>query len=631
MSPPALDRVVRTCLAKDPEERWQSAHDVAGELKWIAAGSQAGAPAIVVSHRKARERFAWALSALLAVATATLGLLLLSRRPEPLQTVQTSILPPAKAAFAFTAGPMALSPDGRLLAFVAEAEGKRMLWVRPLSTLTAQALAGTEGAENPFWSPDGRFLGFFSDEKLKKVAASGGAPQTLSEADASSGAWNREGTILFTLRPREGLCQISATGGTPSPVTKMEGSEFSHGDPSFLPDGNHFLYQATAFLDGEVRVGSLDGKVRKTLFRAGSGAVYVDPGYLIFSRGRTLLAQGFDAARLELKGEAFPVAEEIQVFQNLLIAVFSASQNGVLAYQSDTGGGLSRLVWFDRAGRELETIGAPANYLHPRLSHDGKRVAVDLIDPRTSRSDIWIYDLKSHVASRLTLGPGDNTFPVWSPDDSRIAFASNRTHQGDLYLKAASGAGNDEALFSQTDLKAPSDWSMDGRFLGFSMISSETRTLWDIWTLSLSDKKPKPFLVTPGIDGLPMFSPDGRWIAYQSEESGRFEVYVQAWPEPGGRWQVSPKGGREPVWRRDGRELHYIALDRRLMAVPIRSNAGIEFGTPQAPFQTRMPIIPFCKYDVSADGQRFLVNTLVGEGRPNPITLVQNWVDALKK
>ena len=258
---------------------------------------------------------------------------------------------------------------------------------------------------------------------------------------------------------------------------------------------------------------------------------------------------------------------------------------------------------------------------------------MDVIDPRTSRADIWIYDLERKVATRLTSGPGNNTFPTWSPDDSRIAFASDRTNQGDLYAKASTGSGNDEVLFSQKDLKSPSDWSMDGRFLGFAMIPSTTKTRWDIWTLSLPDKKPKPFLATPGVDALPRFSPDGRWIAYQSEESGRFEVYVQPWPEPGGRWQVSAQGGREPVWRRDGKELFYIENESgRVMAVPIRTASGFEIGTPQLLFQARMPIIPFCKYDVSADGQRFLVNTIGGdEGKSTPITLVQNWTNELKK
>jgi len=633
MSPPALDRIVRTCLAKDPDDRWQSAHDVASELKWVAeGGSQIGLPAPVAARRKSRERLAWTLWAVTAVTAAGLSLLLFSRPREPLQVVQSSILPPEKASFAFRDGPMALSPDGRRLAFVAETEGKRMLWVRPLNAPTAQALTGTEGAALSFWSPDSRFLGFFADEKLKKIDVSGGPPQTLSEAVANGGAWSRDGTILFSLRSREGLVSLPATGGVPTPVTTVEAPEFEHDLPSFLPDGKHFLYVASVFLTGEIRLGSLDGKVRKALFKASSGAVYVPPGYLLFSRGRTLLAQGFDAQRLELKGETFTVAEQIQDFPNSGFSVFSASQNGVLVYQRDTGGGLSRLVWFDRAGKELETLGAPGSFLHPRLSHDGRRVAVDVVDPRTSRADIWIHDLERHVATRLTLGPGDNTFPVWSPDDSRIAFASNRTHQGDLYVKASSGAGGDQSLLSQANLKAPSDWSMDGRFLGFSMIPSETKTRWDIWTLSLPEGKPKPFLATPGVDVLPRFSPDGHWIAYQSEESGRFEVYVQSWPDTGGKWQVSSGGGREPVWRRDGKELFYVVeADRRIMAVPIRTDSGFEFGTPQVLFQTSMPVIPFCKYDVSGDGQRFLVNSVVGEARANPITLIQNWTAELKK
>jgi Tol biopolymer transport system component len=528
IAPAALDRVVKACLAKDLEDRWQAAGDVGKELKWIAEGSPAfaGVVAAAPTRRAGRELAAWALAAV-SLLSASLALLIpRPRSPQPV--VQTSVLPPEKASFSFGDGPMALSPDGRSVAFVAEADGKKTLWVRPLGVLAAQSLAGTEGAAFPFWSPDGRFLAFFADGKLKRIDFSGGSPQTLSEAAPSGGAWSRDGTILFTLRSREGLVRLPAAGGVTTPVTTTEGQELSHNLPCFLPDGRSFLYQARFFGYAEVRVGSLDGKARKVLFRATSGALYLPPGYLIFSRGRTLLAQAFDARRHDVRGEALSVADQIQDFPNSGFAAFSASLSGLLAYQSDTGGGLSRLVWFDRAGKQLETVAGPASYLHPRLSHDGRRLAVDVVDPRTSRADIWIHDLEKRVAMRLTLGPGDNTFPVWSPDDSRIAFASNRSHQGDLYVKASSGAGSDEVLLSQTDLKSPSDWSADGRYLGFSMIPSETKT-------------------------------------------------------------------RQPL------------------------------------FQTNMPVIPFSKYDASPDGQRFLVNTLVGEPKSNPITLVQNWTADLAR
>jgi serine/threonine protein kinase len=648
MTPPALDRVVKTCLAKDAEDRFQTAHDVKLQLQWIAeGGSLVGLPAPVAARRKSRERIAWLAAAVATLAALGLAFLTLSRPREPARMVATSILPPEKTAFVFDGGPMALSPDGRRLAFVApSSDGRNLLWVRPLNAVSAQPLAGTDGATYPFWSPDSRFLGFFAGTKLKKIDASGGPPQSLCDApNGRGGTWNRGGAIVFSPSARDPLQRVSSAGGAAAPVTEFDSSkqEFSHRFPAFLPDGRHFLFLAQRVGAGdqnppEICVGSLDSKERRLLVRASSNAIYAPPsegaaqGHILFTRERTLLAQAFDAKRLRLTGEPFPVGEQVQYFGAFGFGVFSASENGSIAYQSGGSGGLSQLAWFDRAGKQIEVVGAPAEYVRLRLSHDGRRVALDINDPQTGRLDIWIYDLSRKVLTRLTFELANNIFPVWSPDDGRIVFSSSRKGLLGLYQKASSGTGTDEALFSQeTSVKIPSDWSQDGRFLVYHAIDTRSKTGWDLWVFSVEEKKPFLFLSTPATDNMARFSPDRRWLAYQSDESGRTEVYVQSFPARGGKWQISTNGGAQPIWSRSGKELFYVAPDGKLLAVGVTAGAsGFEAGTPQALFETRMKSALGWRYDVSTDG-RFLINTVLGETRANPITLVQNWAAELKK
>ncbi|HEY3122558.1 MAG TPA: protein kinase, partial [Thermoanaerobaculia bacterium] len=648
MTPPALDRVVKTCLAKDAEDRFQTAHDVKLQLQWIAeGGSLVGLPAPVAARRKSRERIAWLAAAVATLTALGLAFLTLSRPREPARMVATSILPPEKTAFVFDGGPMALSPDGRRLAFVApSSDGRNLLWVRPLNAVSAQPLAGTDGATYPFWSPDSRFLGFFAGTKLKKIDASGGPPQSLCDApNGRGGTWNRGGAIVFSPSARDPLQRVSSAGGAAAPVTEFDSSkqEFSHRFPAFLPDGRHFLFLAQRVGAGdqnppEICVGSLDSKERRLLVRASSNAIYAPPsegaaqGHILFTRERTLLAQAFDAKRLRLTGEPFPVGEQVQYFGAFGFGVFSASENGSIAYQSGGSGGLSQLAWFDRAGKQIEVVGAPAEYVRLRLSHDGRRVALDINDPQTGRLDIWIYDLSRKVLTRLTFELANNIFPVWSPDDGRIVFSSSRKGLLGLYQKASSGTGTDEALFSQeTSVKIPSDWSQDGRFLVYHAIDTRSKTGWDLWVFSVEEKKPFLFLSTPATDNMARFSPDGRWLAYQSDESGRTEVYVQSFPARGGKWQISTNGGAQPIWSRSGKELFYVAPDGKLLAVGVTAGAsGFEAGTPQALFETRMKSALGWRYDVSTDG-RFLINTVLGETRANPITLVQNWAAELKK
>jgi len=638
MTPPALDRVVKTCLEKDPEDRWQTAHDVMLELKWIAeAGSQAGVPAPVVARRRSRERMAWIVAAILAASTVALGILELRRPRSASRVVRSNVLPPDKATFSFIgggAGPVAISPNGRQLAFVAlHSGGKSQLWIRPLESSLAKPLPATDGATYPFWSPDSRFVGFFADGKLKKVEVSGGPPLSICNApNARGGSWSRDGTILFEPAFREPLHRVPATGGKSVPVTRFDSSrnETTHRWPWFLPDGRRFLFFSGSHLTGAeseldaIFVGSLDGGKPKLLVNARSNAVYA-AGHLLFVRQKTLLAQPFDLKSLKLAGEAFPIAEKVQDDPGFFNAVFSVSEQGTLAYQ-ESGGmtGLSELAWVDRSGKKIDVLGDPADYYEPRISPDGRRVAVAVDDP----GDIWIYDLVRRVRTRLTFAASDDSAPTWSPDGTRVAFSSGRSGSGDLYAKAASGTGADELLASSKIFKVPNSWSPDGRYLAY--IQGAPGSKADLWLLSLADRKASPLLQSEFDEVAAVFSPDGRWLAYASNESGRFEIYVQPFPGPGGKWQISTGGGTHPRWARGGKELFFVAPEGKIMSVEIRTGTLVEAGTPQALFAASLKNAPGPPYDVSSDGQRILLNRTIGEESAPPVTLVQNWTALLK-
>jgi hypothetical protein len=644
MTPPALDRVVKTCLEKDPDDRFQTAHDVRLQLEWIAeGGSQAGLPTPVVARRKSRERAAWIVAGVLALATASLAVAYLRRGPAASpRAVQSTILPPESSTFHFVgdgAGPVEISPDGLQLAFVAtDPSGKNILWVRPLDSLVARPLPGTDGARYPFWSPDSRFLGFFADSKLKKIEVAGGPPLSICDApDPRGGTWSRDGVILFEPQFREPIFHVSAIGGKPSSVTKFDASrrETTHRWPHFLPDGKHFLYFSGSHSTGTeseldaIFVGSLDAKERpKLLVNVRSKGIYAS-GHLLFVRQKTLLAQPFDAGKLRLTGEASPVAENVQDDLGFFNAVFSAAENGTLVYQQSGGAaGLTELVWLDREGKKLEALGDPADYWDPRISPNGRRVAVGIGDP----GDIWIHDLARGVRTRITFEAADDYSPVWSPDGERVTFSSQRSGAGDLYAKVTSGTGKDELLTGSKLFKVPTGWSPDGGHLLYQ-VSAGSNARWDLWMLSFADLKTTPILQTEFEEGDAMFSPDGRWIAYVSNESGRYEVYVAPFPGPGGKWQVSTAGGSHPLWSRDGKELFYQALDGKLMAVPVKIGGSFESGVPKPLFAIRTKSSPGRNFDVSGDGRRFLVNAPVGQEKMSspPIVLLQNWTSAMKR
>jgi serine/threonine protein kinase/WD40 repeat protein len=647
-SPPALDRILRTCLAKDPEDRWQSAHDVGSELKWIASAStEAALPGPVVSRRRNHERLAWALFALAALSTIFLAVKGLRRAPGQVRTIRTSVVPPEKLFLNF----VTISPDGSHVAFVAAAPGgPRQIWVRSLDDSTAQALAGTQNANFPFWSPDSRSIGFFADGKLKKIEASGGPAVGLCNAGPSGlgGTWSREGVILFALASAP-ISLVPDTGGVPRPVTRLDAArhETTHRYPWFLPDGRHFLYLA-ANLSGApddpanlIRIAAIDSKDDHALIPASSNAVYApssegsSDGYIVFHRDGNLFAQQFDQARLQVKGPVLSVAQNVALdFLYWRHASFGAAENGSLAFESSTTVP-SRLSWFDRSGRLLGAVGEPALFVSGltggagrlRISPDGRQLAATIFEPATRGSDVWLYDLARGLRTRFTSGPSANADPVWSPDGLQIVFDSDRKHQGDLYRKPTS-SGIEQPLLEGEGQRIADDWSSDGNFLALEIREPAGERRMTLSILSLQDGKITPFLRRGTTTGDARFSPDGRWLAYTSEESGRFEIYITPFPGPGQKWQVSTEGGTQPRWRRDGKELYYLSSDLHLMSVGIRNDGqSLEPSIPAVLFEPHpRPLF----FDASADGQRFLIMSSGVEQSP-PITLVQNWAADLRK
>ncbi|HEY3028159.1 MAG TPA: protein kinase [Pyrinomonadaceae bacterium] len=653
---PALERVVQHCLEKNPEERFHSARDLAfaieslsgtatssGHTMAIAALTTAtdGRQTTGITRLFGNARAAWIAAGLLFIGLlAVLPFALTHFRRTETQSpvaVRFTITRPEKVA---GFNQLAISPDGRNLVFVSFVEGKSQLWLRPLGSFTARPLPGTEDANGfPFWSPDSRSIGFQAAGKLKKIDLSDGTQQTLCDNPGSprgaGGTWNGEGTILFFRS--EGIYRISAAGGAPAPVSGLEASPqgIECRWPSFLPDGNHFLYLATTPQQetSGVYLASLDGKETKRLFTADSSAIYAPSagggGYLLFARDGALLAQPFDASRLTLMSEPFRIADQVRVNANSR-GFFSVSDNGTLVYDPSGERENQQLTWFDRAGKQLETIGALGTFLSPRLSPDEKRVAVSRRDPKTGNFDIYVIDIARGASSRLT-SDSANVNVVWSPDGSRIVWATNRGGSYQFYQKLASGVGQEELLLQSNNRIYPTDWSADGRFILYRQVDPKTRE--DLWILPLDgDRKPFPFLQTPFAETTARFSSDGRWLAYDSDESGNREVYVQTFPASGGKWPVSTKGGGFTQWRRDGKELFYISSDLKMMAVEVKTSGTFEPGIPRALFDlSAVRPIPRSGYAVAGDGQRFLFVSQIAETAPSSLAVVVNWTADLKK
>jgi Tol biopolymer transport system component len=620
-TPAWLERLVGRCLAKDPEDRWQSMRDVVLELRSpVVESAAAGKP----------NRWRWA-AAVLGLALVAVAAIQFRRTPPEQPVLTTSILPPEGASFDETA----ISPDGKLLAFTATSERKRQLWVRPLRASAAQPLAGTEGAEQPFWSPDSRRIGFFVQGKLKKIEAAGGPGQTLCDVpNPRGGTWSSEGVIVYAVLSG-GLWSVAAQGGAPMRITTIdETAGVRHRWPVFLIGGHHYLYLIPRGNTSGIYLGSLGSKQRTRLVGDASAPGYAEgpekEGYLLFVREGTLMAQRLDAAKAALSGEAFPVAERVGFDPVSGGGAFSVSGNGMLVYESDSRG-LTQMTWMERGGKRLETIGeARRGYFFPSLSPDERVLAFTFLGGPGQMADIWLRDLERGISTRFTFHPQLDMGSIWSPDGSRIAFASSRAGPSDLYVKSASGAGQEELLLKSGNQKYASDWSPDGRLLLYYEDDPQTR--YDLWVLPMDgERKPTVFLRTEFSERAGKFSPDGKWLAYTSDESGQYGIYVQPYPPTGAKWQLSRAGGRWPKWRRDGKELYWRQDDGKMMVAEVEARTAFRPGIPQALFETGIRDSTE-SYAVSGDGRRFLVPLpVVKEAGDRPVTVVQNWLAAAKR
>jgi eukaryotic-like serine/threonine-protein kinase len=623
LAPPALDRVVRTCLAKSPDDRWQTVHDVALQLRWIAeGGSQVGLPAPVAQRRRSRERLAWVLTGALGVAVVVSLAAMALSRPAPPEVMR--FVAPAARSMSTSDSPR-ISPDGRFIAVDAtDSTGTSTIWLRSVGSLDFQSLPGTEGASRPFWSPDSRFIGFIAAGKLKKVPVTGGPPTVICDAlTGSDGTWSRDGVILFDGGATDPIRRVPASGGVPAVEVQPDSVTGTVGWPCFLPDGKHYLFMGNAGSAGDLMVGELGSKKRVALGIKGSRAEYSPAGYLMFVRDRTLLAQPFDPGSLKLKGEPIPVAEPIGTMQSGALAHFSVSRTGVLVYVAG-GTSSNKLEWVDRGGRELGQLGQAGDLLTPAIAPSGDRVALRIADPATGNRDIWLYDIARGTATRFTFNAAGDGLPLWSPDGSRVLFASNRGGSYDLYEKPANGAADETVLVTNPNEKWPGDISRDGRYLAYTEGTPQNN--YDVMILPLAgERQPVPFVHSSFNETLPRFSPDGRWIAYVSDASGRREVYVQPFPGPGGKWQVSTAGGDEPVWRADGRELFYLSPDWHVMAVEVNLGAGFQAGVPAPLFSFTSVPDGWTHYSVSRDGQRFLLVEPQRSRGLAPTTVTLNW------
>ena len=638
--PPSIQKLLRLCLQKDVRKRRRDAGDLRIDIEQALNAS----PEVAVSHFVSRTReFAWILvSTVLLIATVVLGFVHFRETPPVQQIYRFQVEPPPNTHFTT----FRLSPDGRYVAYIATGGrvigvGQGTLWIHELDSLESHQISGSEGSTYPFWSPDSAFIGFFQGGKLKKVAAAGGPSQTICDvADSRGGAWGPDGTILFTDGPARPILRVPSSGGKPSQLTKLTGGGDpgeGHRSPEFLPDGRHFLFNATANKSDNVGilVGSLDESTPMRLLPDDSNSIYVpgvggrgEGGHLFFLREGTLMALPFDAARLKATAEAFPVAENVAIAANNRYGAFSLAGNGTLAYWGGGAANNREVVWMDRSGKRLSPLGKPNLWGGLALSPDEKTVAVHIgIAPQR---DIWLLDLASESITRFTFG-FTGFSPVWTPDGRSIVYARTTGITSDIVSRPIRG-GAEELLLTRVVNAAPRDVSSDGKFIVHDM--NVAKTAADIGLLSSDgDHRESAYLSSPANEAGARFSPDQKWMAYVSDESGQNQVYVQTIPAGGGKFQISTSGGTGPAWRRDGKELYYLAPDEKLMALPVKTNgASLEPGTPQALF-TATGASGF-SFAVTRDGQRFLMIVPAGgesAAAYTPLTIVTNWQAGLKK
>jgi eukaryotic-like serine/threonine-protein kinase len=624
-SPPELDRLIRTALAKNPDNRWQSVHDISINLSGISP---------TATPHPAPTRSPWWIAAgLLTLTTLGLGAFLTLRRTNPSPALlRLTIAPPPNATFSSLEKLLAISPDGRQVAFTAvDRSGQRSLWVRPLDTLEARALPGTDDADTPFWSPDSKLIGFFSHSKLKKVDPNGGQPEVICDAgaDPEGATWNRDGVIVFAPNFEGVLYRVAASGGQPLAITEAYKAydETNHIWPEFLPDGRHFLFLVYGKGDDGIHVGSLDSKEHHLVLREESTALYVEPGYLLFGRNGVLMVQRFDAKRLRPSGEPIRIVDTVESASGGGYT-FSVSHNGVLVYFTGRRYNPTQLVWYGRDGTRLGTLGPVGPFREPRISPNGHTVAVSRLESGMELS-VWLIDYRG-VPTRLTFGSFDLN-PIWAPDSDKVIFSSPRDGlPPNLFQKSLAGGSEERRLMHSGIDSIATDWSRDGRYVVY--MANELGTNWNIWAMPLTgDHTPQPVLRSQFNEMDGRISPDGHWLAYVSDESGKWEVYVQRFLSPGAKWQISSNGGKDPQWSQDGKELFYVAADQKLMAVAVHAGLSLDPSTPKQLFQFH-GASDFLggSYDVGVNGQRFLVTALVGEEASPPLTVVINWTAMLK-
>ena len=639
-TPAGMVRLLERCLERDARKRLRDIGEARIALETLGSEPEAPAAFGVVARPAPRRTqaatIAWCAAAAIVVGAAAVAIVRFSQRPAvPNPTLRFQI--PLQDKMSSMAWPR-LSPDGTMIAFQARNEaGKSTIWVRRLDAFEAQELPGTEGAARHWWSPDSRFIAYFSGGQLRKVPPSGGAAQLIHEGSSGAdGTWGSGGTILFDGRAVDPIQRIGVTGGTPVQATQPDASkgEVGHSWPFFLPDGKHFLFLAMASSPDKkamIKLGTLGDTASTPLVPSNSRVEYAD-GHLVYVLDGTLVAQRFDPDRLAVIGQPVPLAEHLAADANAA-APFSLSETGALVYVSGAAGRDALLVWVDREGRELEKLGAPAAYRDIALSPDGTRLACGLADPRKGTEDIWVRDLERDIASRLTFGAGNEFWPVWSPDGNRVAYASDLGGNPGLFVKDANGAGDERRLFA--DPKAPvgpTSWSKDGKWIALAYLPASRRFQVKLFPTQ-GDGKLVDYLVADFAQIGAAFSPDGRYVAYTSNESGTREAYVQTLPTGGGKWQISSGGADSVAWRADGRELFFKSPGDEFFAVTVTTGARFEPGVAKSLFKHPISKVTstavISRWAVAPDGRRFLLNAL-HESRGLPFSVVVNWTESLR-
>jgi eukaryotic-like serine/threonine-protein kinase len=656
-----LDRIIFECLYKDKDERYQSTLEIAKDLKRYKreSGSQKGTGVPTVNNVAVRSTVAKQFrrtrdgenegvipaynsinrSVLIGVGAvivilivSILWLILLRQQPEDVQKIRSYIVPEPGTQLHSTSlagGQVAISPDGGLIVYTASnAEGKNVLWIRPLAEPYARQLSGTENAVYPFWSSDSKNVGFFADNKLKYVTVSSGLLVDVADIiTGRGGTWNAHGVILFAPALNAPIYMVSASGGTPKPVTVLDtlGGESTHRWPWFLPDGKHFLYFVGERVDQPtdsdgVYIGSLDSKVKKKILQNTMQAIYAS-GHILFVRGKLLMAQPFNSKRLEFTGNPFPVTDNVGVDVTYNLSLFTASQNGMIAYLPGEGASGTNLVLYDRDGKVIGIVGERAIYNSPKFSPDGGKIVVDIFDNKTRANNIWVYDIQRGARTQITFDALNASDPIWSPDGQFIIYSKSKGRIENLNMKPSTGAGSEQILHQSTHQMIPTSWSPDGKYLTYF-----NRGEYDLWVLPFEvAEEPIPFLQSPAVLGSPALSPDGKWIAYDSNESGRSEIYVRPFPGPGGKWQISSAGGTRPRWRNDGREIFYFDYEGTIKSAEVSmKESTIEIESDRPLFTTKANI-RFGTYDITSDGKLFVVNSVIKSYEDELITLIVNW------